>query len=82
MSFISSELTPGMRWQGGGSSDHLEPPTTTNTLSPLEAAVRADWRARLALVVARSDWLNTRQEPTLFLCRPAWTGWGRWRVLL
>ena len=55
MSFISSELTPGMRWQGGGSSDHLEPPTTTNTLSPLEAAVRADWRARLALVVARSD---------------------------
>ena len=74
MSFISSELTLGMRWPEGGSSDHLVP-ATTNTRSPLEAAVRADWRARLAVVEARfearsearSGRLKTRQELSRFL---------------
>ena len=81
MSFISSELTGGMRCCEGGSSVHLVPPTTT-TLSPLEAAVKADWRARLAVREGRSASLNTRQELTCFLWRPAWTDWGSLRVLL
>ena len=73
-----------MRWQEGGSSNHWLADTIT-TLSPLEAAVRAAWRARLAVVVERSGWsevVNTRQDLTSLLSRPAWTGWGRRRVLL